>query len=309
MRDMGGYVRRNAGFDAILATCPLTTPHWRLGFADFLLMTPLRTLALGLTLTLATAQLAAAQTKTTTKKTTVTKKTTPVKKTTPAKKNTTTATVKKTVPAVVAAVAAPLTADEATSGLRAALTQAATKAVTEAGTTDGFNANADIRLAFPPEAALVAATLRKLRAGALVDNFEVALNRAAETAAAQAQPIFLAAVQNLSLAEALTLATSKETDAATTLLYEKAAPDLRTAFQPTVQQALEQTGATRLYAELVARYNKIPLVTPLNPQLVPYATEKTVDGVFALMAAEEGRIRANPAAQGNALLKRVFGGK
>lgn len=282
-------------------------------------MTPLRTLALGLTLTLATAQLGLAQTKTTAKKTTTTtKKTTTAAKTTaakktatPAKKTTTTttkATTTKAAPVVVAApVKAPLTADEATGGLREALTQGVSSAVAQAGQTDGFNGNADIRIPFPPEAELVAATLRKLKAGALVNNFEVALNRAAETAAAQAKPIFLNAVQNLSLQDALTLAASKEDDAATTLLYEKTATDLRTAFQPTVQQSLEQTGATRLYAEMVARYNKIPLVTPLNPQLVPYATEKTVDGLFALIAAEEGRIRANPAAQGSALLKRVFG--
>lgn len=270
-------------------------------------MTFLRTLALGFTLTLATVQLAPAQTKTTTKKTTATKKTTTAKKTTPVKKPAT--TTKTTTTKVVTPVPAPvpLTADEATTGLREALTQGVSKAVAQAGEADGFNGNADIRIPFPPEAELVAATLRKLRAGALVDNFEVALNRAAETAAGQAKPIFLNAVQNLSLQDALTLATSKESDAATTLLYEKTAADLRTAFQPTMQQSLEQTGAIKLYAEMVARYNKIPLVTPLNPQLVPYATEKTVDGLFALIAAEEGRIRANPTAQGSALLKRVFG--
>ncbi|MET4105054.1 DUF4197 domain-containing protein [Hymenobacter sp. UYP22] len=268
-------------------------------------MTPLRTLALGLSLTLATAQLAAAQTKTTTKKTTSTaKKTTTAKKATPAK---TTTTTKAAVTKVVAPVVVPLMADEASTGLREALTQGVSKAVAQAGETDGFNGNADIRIPFPPEAELVAVTLRKLRAGALVDKFEVALNRAAETASTQAKPIFLNAVQNLSLQDALTLATSKESDAATTLLYEKTAADLRTAFQPTMQQSLEQTGAIKLYAEMVARYNKIPLVTPLNPQLVPYATEKTVDGLFALIAAEEGRIRANPTAQGSALLKRVFG--
>jgi hypothetical protein len=273
-------------------------------------MTVFRTLAVACTLALLAPAAAQAQTtKTTTaKKTTTTKKTTPVKKTTPAKKTTTTTTTAKAaVTKVVAPVVVPLTADEATGGLREALTQAVGKAVTQAGETDGFNANADIRIPFPPEAELVAATLRKLRAGALVDNFEVALNRAAETAATQAKPIFLNAVQNLSLQDALSLATSRETDAATTLLYEKTATDLRTAFQPTVQQSLEKTGAIKLYAEMVARYNKIPLVTPLNPQLVPYATEKTVDGLFALMAVEEGRIRANPAAQGSALLKRVFG--
>jgi len=275
-------------------------------------MTVFRTLALGLTLTLAAGQLAVAQTKTPAKKTTSTaKKTTAAKKTTPAKKTTTatkTTTTKATTVATPAApVKAPLTADEATGGLREALSQGVTRAVAQAGEVDGFNGNADIRIPFPPEAELVAATLRKVRAGALVDNFEVALNRAAETAATQAKPIFLNAVQNLSLQDALTLATSRETDAATTLLYEKTAADLRTAFQPTVQQSLEKTGAIKLYAEMVARYNKIPLVTPLNPQLVPYATEKTVDGLFALIAAEEGRIRQNPAAQGSALLKRVFG--
>lgn len=267
-------------------------------------MTPFRTLALGCVLTLTTVQLASAQTKTTAKKTSTTTKATTTKKTTPVKKA---PAAKVAAPKVVVPLVVPLTAEEATGGLREALAQAVTKAVAQGGETDGFNANADIRIPFPPEAELVSAALRKLRAGALVDNFEVALNRAAETAAGQAKPIFLNAVQNLSLQDALTLATSKADDAATTLLYEKTAADLRTAFQPTVQQSLEQTGAIRLYAEMVARYNKIPLVTPLNPQLVPYATEKTVDGLFALMAAEEGRIRTNPAAQGSALLKRVFG--
>ena len=266
-------------------------------------MTTLRTLVLAGTLALATAPLALAQTKTPAKTTTTTtKKTTATKPATPAKP-----AAKPAASAPVIPVKLPLSSDEAAGGLREALSQGVARAVALAGQTDGFNANADIRIPFPPEAELVGATLRKLRAGALVDNFEVALNRAAETAATQAKPIFLAAVQNLTLQDALTLATSKENDAATTLLYEKTASELRTAFQPTVQQSLEQTGATRLYAEMVARYNKIPLVTPLKPQLVPYATEKTVDGLFSLIAAEEGRIRANPAAQGSALLKRVFG--
>ncbi|GAB2782833.1 hypothetical protein HNQ93_002225 [Hymenobacter luteus] len=265
-------------------------------------MPPLRTLALGLTLTLASAQLAAAQSKTTPKKTT-----TVSKKPTTAKKATPNASAAKPAATPTTPVKVPLTADEASSGLREALSQGVTRAVAQGSAPDGFTANADIRIPFPPEAEIVALTLRKLKAGALVDNFEVALNRAAETASAQAKPIFLNAVQNLTLQDALTLATSRESDAATTLLYEKTAADLRTAFQPTVQQSLDQTGATRLYAEMVARYNKIPLVTKLSPQLAPYATEKTVDGLFALIAAEEGRIRQNPAGQGSALLKRVFG--
>jgi len=265
-----------------------------------------RTLTLAI-LVSATAPLAV-QAQTTAKKTTTTKKATTTKK--PAAKTTTTTKTTTTKTAAAAAVAAvvkaPLTDSEANSGLKEALTQSITRSIEQASAPDGFNANTDIRIPFPPEAELVAATMRKLRLGALVDNFEVALNRSAESAAKEAGPIFLGAVQNLSFQDALGLATSKEEDAATTFLYGKTADQLKTAFQPIIQQSLEQTGATKLYAEMVGRYNKIPLVTKLEPQLTPYASQKTVDGLFTLVAAEEAKIRANPAARGSELLKRVF---
>lgn len=271
-------------------------------------MISLRNFTLTLALGLAASLALQAQTKTTTKKTTTTaKKTT----TTTAKRPTTTTkttTAKTTVAAAAAAIVkTPLTDTEANNGLKEALTQSITRSIEQASATDGFNANTDIRIPFPPEAELVAATMRKLRLGALVDNFEVALNRSAEGAAKEAAPIFLGAVQNLSFQDALGLATSKEEDAATTFLYGKTADQLKTAFQPIIQQSLEQTGATKLYAEMVARYNKLPLVTKLEPQLTPYASQKTVDGLFTLVAAEEAKIRANPAARGSELLKRVFG--
>ncbi|WP_167856287.1 DUF4197 domain-containing protein [Hymenobacter metallicola] len=260
-----------------------------------------RILVAALICTLAGAQAVQAQTKTTAKKTT-TKKTTakaPVK-------TTTKTTTKVTTPAVVTPPA-PLTVAEANTGLKEALTQSVTRAVDIAGSAEGFNANEDIRITFPAEAELVATTLRGLRMGALVDKFEVVLNRSAEAAAAQAKPIFLGAVQNLSFADAMALVTTREPDAATLYLHQNTEAQLLTALKPIVQQSLEQTGATKLYAEMIARYNKIPLVTPVNADLTAYATQKTSDGIFSLMAAEEGRIRLNAAARGSAALKRAFG--
>jgi hypothetical protein len=264
-------------------------------------MSLFRTLLVTLSLALVAPVAGQAQTKkkTTTKKTTTTKKA-------PAKTTTAKAPVKTTAkPAPPVKI--PLTDAEANSGLKEALTQSIKRSVEQASALDGFNGNADIRIPFPPEAELVSAMMRKLRMGALVDNFEVALNRGAEAAAKEATPIFLGAVQNLSFQDALGLATSREADAATTFLYEKTNTQLKTAFQPIIKQSLDQTGATKLYAEMVSRYNKIPLITPLNADLNAYASEKTVDGLFTLVAAEEARIRANPAARGNELLKRVFG--
>jgi hypothetical protein len=265
---------------------------------------------------LAGTHAASAQTKTTTKAKTTTaksKKTTAKAKTTakPATKTTAKTTTKPAAPVVVAApapvVKAPLTEAEASSGMKETLVQSVTRSVEQASQADGFNGNADIRIPFPPEAEMVSATLRKLRMGALVDNFEVALNRSAESASAQAKPIFLNAVQNLSLTDAMGIVTSKDDDAATTYLYNKTADQLKTALQPIIQQSLQQTGATKLYAEMAARYNKIPMVTPLNKELEPYATQKTVDGLFTLIASQESSIRANPVASGSEILKRVFG--
>ncbi|MBC8083115.1 MAG: DUF4197 domain-containing protein [Hymenobacter sp.] len=265
-------------------------------------MQPFRTLTLALTLGLATPLALQAQTKTTAKKTTTKA---PAKK--PAAKAPAKPVAKPAAVVPAPVVKVPLTDAEANTGLKEALTQSITRSIEQASQADGFNANADIRIPFPPEAELVVATMRKLRLGALVDNFEVALNRSAEAAAKEAGPIFLGAVQNLSFQDALGLATSKEDDAATTFLYGKTADQLKTSFEPIIQQSLEQTGATKLYGEMVGRYNKLPLVTKLEPHLTPYASQKTVDGLFTLVAAEEVKIRANPAARGSELLKRVFG--
>ena len=54
-------------------------------------------------------------------------------------------------------------------------------------------------------------------------------------------------------------------------------------------------------------YNKIPLVKKVNPDLTAYVTGKSIDGLFVMIAQEEGKIRQDPALQTSELLKKVFG--
>ncbi len=250
----------------------------------------------------------------TTKKATTTKKTTVVKKAVvkaPVKKTTTTT---KTVaaPAPAPVPVAPLTEAEASTGLREALTTGITKAVAFASEPDGFNLNDDIRIPFPPDAQLVATTLSSLP-GPLgkqaVEQATNLLNRAAEAAAPAAKDIFLNALQNLSLSDALSLVTSSTKDAATLLLRKNSETALNAALRPSIVQSLDQVGANAAYGKLIARYNKIPLMTPAKTDLTDYVTAQTVDGLFVLLAQQEAKIRQNPAAQSSAILKRVFGGK
>ncbi|WP_223650262.1 DUF4197 domain-containing protein [Hymenobacter psoromatis] len=264
-------------------------------------------------LLLALALLSAVPALAQTKKTTVKKKTTLVKKApvktaakpTPAKTTTAAAT-----PAP--APAAPLTEAEAASGLREALTQGITKAVGFASEKDGFNLNDDIHIPFPADAQLVATTLSALPGplgkGA-VEQVTNLLNRAAETAAPAAKDIFLNALQQLTLTDALGLVTSPQKGAATQLLRQKSETALNTALRPSIVQSLDQVGANAAYNKLIQRYNKLPLVTPASADLTDYVTKETVNGLFILLAQQEAKIRQNPAAQGTALLKRVFGAK
>jgi hypothetical protein len=268
-----------------------------------------------LALALCSAAPALAQT---TKKATTTKKTTVVKKApvkaTPAKKTTTTTTTKTTAaaPAPAPAPVAPLTEAEASSGLREALTTGITKAVAFASEPDGFNLNDDIRIPFPPDAQLVATTLNSLPGPIGKQAVEQAtnlMNRAAEAAAPAAKDIFLNALQNLSLTDALSLVTSGSKDAATQLLRKNSEAALNAALRPSIVQSLDQVGANAAYAKLIDRYNKIPLMTPAKNNLTDYVTAQTVDGLFVLLAQQEAKIRQNPAAQSTAILKRVFGAK
>jgi hypothetical protein len=273
----------------------------------FFLLSDMKNLLFALAL-LAAAPAVAQTKKTTTKKTTTTKKA--VAK--PAAKKTTTTTTKAAATTPAAAPVAPLTEAEANTGLKEALTTGVTKAVAFASEKDGFNLNDDIRIQFPPDAQLVATTLGALPGPlgkAAVEQAINLMNRAAEVAAPAAKDIFLNAVQQLTLTDALSLVTSGSKDAATQLLRKNSEAALTAALRPSIVQSLDQVGANAAYAKLIDRYNKIPLMTPAKNNLTDYVTAQTVDGLFILLAQQEAKIRQNPAAQGTAILQRVFGKK
>ena len=199
-----------------------------------------------------------------------------------------------------------LSQDEAARGLKEALTQGISKGADQASQQDGFYLNKLIRIPFPPDAQRVANTLRSIGLGSQVDRFELSLNRGAEDAAKSAKPIFLTAIKSLTFKDVWGILTG-EKDAATNYLRRTTTTQLTTAFKPIIQQSLDKVNATRYYTDLVTRYNRIPLVQPVNPDLNQYATDKAIGGLFTLIAQEEANIRENPVARGTELLRRVFG--
>ena len=218
------------------------------------------------------------------------------------------AAARAVTPKAPVAPPAPLTEAQASAGVKEALNKGIIKAVQFASEPDGFNLNDDIHIPTPPDLEIVKSTVGRLPGMGLVfTQLETQLNRAAEAAAPKAKDIFLNALANISITDALTLVTSGSTDAATQFLRRSTQSQLISAFHPDIEAAIDQVGAGRAYATVTDKYNKIPLMTPVNLSLADYTTQKAVDGLFILLANEEAKIRKNPAARTSDILKTVFG--
>lgn len=191
-------------------------------------------------------------------------------------------------------------------GLKEALNVGISNGSAEASKQDGFFKNELIKIVVPPEAQKVAETLRKMGMGKEVDKFTLSLNRAAEDAAKKSKPIFVKAITSMTITDAVSILKGED-NAATLYLQKTTNDDLFKTFFPVVDSTLQLNKATQYYSDLVNVYNKIPLVKKVNPDLKEYATQKTIDGLYLLIAQEEKKIRKDPVARVSDILKRVFG--
>lgn len=198
-----------------------------------------------------------------------------------------------------------LTNAEVTKGLKEALTQGATKGANLVSKVDGYFKTPEIKIPFPKDASLVETKLRAIGMGSRVDEFVLSLNRAAEDAAKEAAPIFVSAIQKMTIDDAFAVLKG-EPDAATQYLKKTTTPQLKEKFTPIVKNSLNKVDATKYWADLINYYNKLPFVSRVNPDLEVYATDMAIQGLFVMVAREEKLIRKDPVARTTDILKKVF---
>ena len=131
------------------------------------------------------------------------------------------------------------------------------------------------------------------------------LNRAAEDAATSAKPIFVKAIKEMTFQDATAILMG-EKNGASQYLHRKTYSALQTAFQPKVKSSLDRVKATEYWTKAANTYNKIPLVTKVNPSIADYVTTKALVGLFGMVTKEELQIRNNVASRTSDLLKKVF---
>lgn len=194
---------------------------------------------------------------------------------------------------------------EIASGLKEALRIGTQNGTDRLSAADGFFADAAVKILMPEEAKKVENTLRGIGLGNLVDKAVLSMNRAAENAAKSATPIFVNAIKEMTISDAIGILKGGD-NAATNYFKDKTTVPLTKAFQPVIEQSLSKVNATKYWNDVFSAYNKFA-ASPVNTDLTAYVTERALTGIFYEVGLEEQKIRKDPAARVTDLLKKVFG--
>ncbi len=191
------------------------------------------------------------------------------------------------------------------AALKEALNKGVTEQVSKLTAVDGFYKNEAVKILMPEELQKVDKTLRKMGLSSLADDGIKALNRAAEDAVKTSTPIFVDAIKGMSFTDAKKILMGNE-NAATVYLQSSTTKPLYAKFSPVVQESMSKVGADVIWTSIIKKYNSIPLVTKVNPDITDYVTNKALDGVFKMITVEEKNIRTNLSSRTSDLLKKAF---
>lgn len=198
-----------------------------------------------------------------------------------------------------------LTQEQIGNGLRQALDKGIENQVSKLTAKDGFYRNELVKILLPEELKTVDNALRKIGLSNLADEGIKVLNRAAEDAVKTATPIFVDAVKQITFNDAKAILLG-ENDAATNYLEAKTTTKLYDSFSPVISNSFAKVGADKIWENLITRYNAIPFVKKVNPDLTAYVTNKALNGVFTMIEIEEKGIREKVSLRTTTLLKQVF---
>jgi len=199
-----------------------------------------------------------------------------------------------------------LTNSDASAGLKKALDQGINSAIGKLGAADGFLKNPAVKIPLPPKLAKVEGMMRMLGMGDQADQLTTSMNRAAEAAVPESKVLLKQALKQMTVADAKAILTGGD-DAATQYFKRVTYAPLEAKFKPIVTRSTEKVKLAQQYDQVASKGVELGLLKPEEATLESYVTQKTLDGLFLMMAEEERAIRKDPLGQASSLLKKVFG--
>lgn len=195
---------------------------------------------------------------------------------------------------------------DAGGGLKEALSQGAAKAVDLLGKQDGFLKNAKVKIPMPDGLRQAEKLMRTFGMKKQADELITSMNRAAEAAVPEAKELLVGAVKEMSVEDAKKILTGGDTSG-TEYFKGKTSAQLKERFKPIVQKAMDKVGLAKTYEKFASKGAQYGVISKEDADLDNYVTQKTLDGLFTMVAEEEKAIRKNPVGAAGDLAKKVFG--
>lgn len=193
-------------------------------------------------------------------------------------------------------------------GIKEALEMGSSRAATSLSAAGGYANNPLYRIELPASVQPVVSKLRQFGLSGQMDKVEALMNQGAEKAAIEAKAIFIDAVRNMTVTDALGIIRGGNT-AATDYFRAQTEASLRARYLPIIQQNLQQIGFYNQYQQLLGTYNMLPIANKPNLDLEQHVLDQALNGLFKQVEVEEQLIRKDPVGRGSQLIGTVFGKK
>ena len=178
------------------------------------------------------------------------------------------------------------------------------EAGTRGGVTGAFSKDAVLSTLFPEPVKKALNTLQQLGLTNEVDRFTTTLSTASEKTAERSIPVFVGAIQNMNVTDAMRLIKNGGT-AATDYLRSSTGAELRQSITPVMQTALDEYKLAEQWERIIKPVKGIS-GGKLNIDLATLMAGMVSEKMFQKIEAQEKQIRSDAAARNTALLKKVF---
>ena len=199
-----------------------------------------------------------------------------------------------------------LTQGDATRGIRDALGLGAMNAVTRLGQVNGFYGEPRVRIPLPGLLGTAQRNFRNFGMAGPLDGLQEEINHAAERTMPQAGRLFVGAVQDMTIGDAIDIVRGPD-NSATSYLRDHTQTGLTRALRTPMNQALTNSGVFTLLRTALRQVGMASMTDDFRGQIVDFSTAKALDGCFLFIADEERAIRRDPARRTTDILRRVFG--
>lgn len=187
------------------------------------------------------------------------------------------------------------------SGLTEALTIGTKNTIEKVSIDNGYYNNINIKIDIPNELRLIKETLLLLGLSNYVEDFIISMNKSAEKAAPYAKEIFINAILEMTIQDAIDILYGDD-DAACVYFESKMRPELLKLFKPIIKEEMRKNEVYNIY-DTVMSYS----VYYVDFDIEEYVLNEAIDGIFHVLKEEEREIRKNPMARVTVLLQEVFG--